>query len=94
MFQNSLSSAYVQMSSIFAHWVDWQATRVPTASNLRVGVVTEEEAAAADEVADADEVTTTADEVAAAADEVTVVDLEATTDATTSEMGIRPVVVD
>ena len=82
------------MSDRLTHWVDWQATRVPTASNLRVGVVTEEEAAAADEVADADEVTTTADEVAAAADEVAVVDLEATTDATTSEMGIRPVVVD
>ena len=82
------------MSSNSTHWVDWQATRVPTASNLRVGVVTEEEAAAPDDVADTDEVTTAADEVTAATDEIAVVDLEATTDATTSEMGIRPVVVD
>lgn len=57
-------------------------------------MVTEEEAAAADDVADTDEVTTAADEVTAATDEVAVVDLEATTDATTSEIGIRPVVVD
>jgi hypothetical protein len=53
---------------------------------LIVGVVTDDEAAAADEATVAD--------LETAADEVAVVDLEATTEATTSEMGVRPVVVD
>jgi hypothetical protein len=68
------------------HWVDSQAVRVPTVSNLMVGLVTDEVAAAADEATVAD--------LETAADEVAIVDLEAATDATTSEMGVRPVVVD
>jgi len=60
--------------------------RVPTASNLRVGLAADDEAAAADEATVAD--------LETAADGVAVVDLEATTEATTSEMGVRPVVVD